>query len=167
MRREAFKARKCCSFLEHRGSVRDRNGAIFCGLQRRLPERLLEGSPTNRIALDQRRAQGPFVHFGGQKQLVKRSSDREGDAVRMPSRDGLASGPIETESGARDPCAPTCNQAVIAMLPGQFEYRARAGKKQIAARQAPRILERQRGRDVQSSLSGAMRMPRSSRISPS
>jgi hypothetical protein len=53
------------------------------------------------------------------------------------------------------------------MLPGQFEYRARAGKKQIAARQAPRILERQRGRDVQSSLSGAMRMPRSSRISPS
>src|SRR4029077_13645836 len=33
--------------------------------------------------------------------------------------------------------------------------------------EAPRILERQRVRNVQSSISGAMRMPRSSRMSPS
>ncbi|MGC2031081.1 MAG: hypothetical protein WA642_13770, partial [Steroidobacteraceae bacterium] len=47
-----------------------------------------------------------------------------------------------------------------------FENRARTGKEEIAAGEAPRIGERQIGRR-QSSLSGAMRTPRSSRIRPS
>jgi hypothetical protein len=83
------------------------------------------------------------------------------------SRNGIALGPAEMRLRAPDALAPCPNQRGIEGVADEVEYRAGRRKEKIAARQAPGVDKRQTRRDVQSSLSGANRTPRSSRISPS
>src|SRR5258708_13373126 len=85
----------------------------------------------------------------------------------MPAHDGLAVGPPQPLGCAVNPRAPGGDQRIINGYVENLEHRPRGRKEQIAAHETPRILERQGARNVQSSLSGAMRMPRSSRMSPS
>src|ERR1700691_4706467 len=122
--------------------------------------------PPDRIALGQRRAQRPLIDFGRQKQLIIRRRDRERCAARMPARDGPVAEPAQPRTRPMNPCAPGREQGII-VGHDYLEHRPRGSKKQIAAGEAPRILKGQLERRAQSSLSGAMRIPRSSRISPS
>src|SRR5579863_3491334 len=84
----------------------------------------------------------------------------------MPAHHAPWVGPSQPRSGALDMRAPGFEEGVIEACLDNFENRARTGKEEIAAGEATRIGERQLGRR-QSSLSGAMRTPRSSRIRPS
>src|SRR3984957_9746342 len=84
----------------------------------------------------------------------------------MPAHDAPWVGPSQPRSGALHMRAPGFEEGLIEACVENFENRARTGKEEIAAGEATRIGERQLGRR-QSSLSGAMRTPRSSRIRPS
>src|SRR5258708_5895002 len=165
--RQALKAGERRGFLDDGLYIRRRIRGVLGGLQRLGNQRRLEAAPPNRIALDQRRAQRPLVHFGRQEQLIGGCCDRERCAARMPAHDGLAVGPSQPLGCAVNPRAPGGDQGIINGYVENLEHRPRGRKEQIAAHETPRILERQGARNVQSSLSGAMRMPRSSRMSPS
>ena len=84
----------------------------------------------------------------------------------MPAHHGLRVAPTQPRAHLLDPHAPRGEKGIIDGY-ANFEHRPSRGKKQIGAREASRIVERQRELGVQSSLSGAIRTPRSSRINPS
>jgi hypothetical protein len=70
-------------------------------------------------------------------------------------------------AGDLDSRAPAFEQRHVDLDADDFEDRPGAGKEQVAAGQTAGIIERQGQLDVQSSVSGARRTPRSSRIIPS
>src|SRR5258706_1682788 len=164
---EAFKAGERRAFLDDGRHIRLRIRGVLGGLLRLRNQCRLEAAPPYRIALDQRCAQRPLVDCSRQEQLIGGCRDRERCAARMPARDGPAPGPSQTLGCAVNPHAPGGDQGIINGYGDSLEHRPRGRKEQIAAQETPRILERLGVRNVQSSISGAMRMPRSSGMNPS
>ena len=134
---------------------------------------LLECRPADRRRVDERRAERPLVDLGGGEQLVAAAPrPRATRPSRAAERDDRA------RASGQSPCSRAHSRDRVAApgrpatrsstsTPTVLEHGAGRSEEQVAARQAPRVVERQCGRLVQSSTSGARRMPRSSRSRPS
>ena len=151
-------------------------GASTVGGIRRL---LRRAAATQRLLDDRRqrsgrapasaRAKRPLVDLGRGEQLVGRRGECERRATGVATRDArparvrppqMRRAPARRAHATR-PATPrrTSTRAVSSTAPVR-------GEEQVAAGQATRIVEGQGGRRVQSSVSGARRTPRSSRIRP-
>jgi len=139
------------------GGILQRGGEHGCG----------QPGPGRRVALLQRRAQRPLVDLGGEEQQVAGRGQRQGDAARVRPRGQRRFAPAEVGAGTGDALAPAFQERGVGRHANDFEHRTGVRKEKIGAGQAARIGVGQGGRGIQSSISGAIRMPRSSRIRPS
>ncbi len=162
---------QCGVFLQHRRNDVGRIAGVLEVVRQQVDG---DVGPADRIALEHRRAERPLVEFGRGEELVDGRLQRERHARRVPARDDgggerrARRGPVPAQVPTRtfDPRAPAGQQRIVDFDADRFQHRAGAGEEQVPAHQTTRVVEGQGVFGVQSSVSGAIHTPRSSRMTP-